>query len=345
MHNRRCCILAVVHRTKKLRLFTYSIIGYMMLAFIWWAVLLYTKNEDAFQAKAELLKIGLVAEQIVDNKTSFEKHPSYLELRKTYDRQVYMILAEGLVFILTLVAGIYLINRSYRKEVESVKQQRNFLLSITHELKSPLAAIRLSLDTLKKRDLNLEMKNKVTSIGLQETSRLTSLVEDLLLSSKLDTSYKPNLEPIDLKETAEAWINQMQIKYAEFTFNLTCEGDEFMILADHNGINSIFSNLLENAVKYRGDCTTFLVKLKEKEDSLQISFLDYGVGISNFEKKKVKNKFYRVGNEDTRKTKGSGLGLYIVDKVVEAHAGNLTIQDNQPKGTIFTVTFPFGQTD
>lgn len=315
----------------------------MLLAFSWWSVLLFLKNRDAFEAKAELLQLGMVAEQRIKNIEQFYESVEYQALYKDYHWQELMILGEGVVFIITLVLGVYFVNRSYRREVESARQQRNFLLSITHELKSPLAGIRLSLETIKKRVLKDEMRIKLSENAIGETSRLTSLVEDLLLSAKLDTQYVPNLEPIDLGILGEEWIQRLKSKYPDVNFQLKLEGKELTILGDKYGISSVLSNLLENAVKYLGTGTDVGLGVFERGGDVLIQVKDNGLGIPDFEKKRVLQKFYRVGNEDTRQTMGTGLGLYIVNEVVLAHKGKVTIEDNSPKGTVFNICLPFGE--
>jgi K+-sensing histidine kinase KdpD len=94
---------------------------------------------------------------------------------------------------------------------------------------------------------------------------------------------------------------------------------------------------LENAVKYAENSEKINVKLYKKKDQVAVEIIDEGVGIQKSERNKIFNKFYRIGNEDTRKTIGTGLGLYIVKKVIEAHNGTVTVKDNQPKGTVFSV--------
>jgi len=315
----------------------------MLLAFSWWSVLLFLKNQDAFEAKAKLLQIGMVAEQRVTNDAEFYDTFEYQNLYDNYHSQELMILGEGIVFIITLVLGVYFINRSYLREVESARQQRNFLLSITHELKSPLAGIRLSLETIKKRVLKDDMRIKLSQNAIGETTRLTTLVEDLLLSAKLDTQYAPNLEPIDLGILGAEWIDRLKSKYPNVNFHLRLEGKELTVLADQYGMSSVLSNLLENAVKYLGTGSNVALGIFERGKDVLLQVKDDGLGIPASEKKKVLQKFYRVGNEDTRQTMGTGLGLYIVSEVVRAHQGTVNIEDNTPKGTVFNICLPFGE--
>ena len=335
--------LAGVPRVRQLRRITLLIIAYLIFALGWWSVLLNTKNRDAFEAKAALLELGLVAEGRIGDRAELIRQPEYRALERSYRRQGNMIIAEALVLCLSLGAAIYFVNRTARKEVEAARQQRNFLLSITHELKSPLAGIRLALETMRRRVLPEEMRATLTTRALDETTRLTTLVEDLLLSARLDTQYEPNLEPIDLGVLGRDWVERMAAKYPEVAFALELDGEEFSVLADRYGINSVLSNLLENAVKYLGDGSSVKVVVCERGRDVHIEVRDDGLGISDEEKARVFDKFYRIGNEDTRSTKGTGLGLYIVHEVIRAHKGSVSVRDNVPRGTVFAICLPFGE--
>ena len=337
--------LAGVKRARVLRVLTRAIMAYMFLAFAWWAVLLWLKNRDAFAARAQATELVLAAEGQIATAEDWLQSAEYEELATLYRKDNYQIIGEALVFVLTLLAGVYLVNLSYRREVESARQQRNFLLSITHELKSPLAGIRLSLETINRRQLTPEQQRRFTDQGLSETGRLTSLVEDLLLSARLDSSYEPNREPLDLRAVAESWIERMRLKYQDIKFRLELEGQELTILADHYGVNSVLSNLLENAVKYIGDGDEVALSVRERGADVQIQVSDNGVGIPEPDRASVFDKFYRVGNEDTRSTKGTGLGLYIVKEVIHAHGGSVSLRPNLPRGSVFEICLPFGEQD
>lgn len=330
----------------RLRLVSYGVIAYMLMAFAWWSVLLFTKNRDAFYAKRDLLRIGMVAEGLISNNEEFFASPRYQMLERQYRRQEWMIFGEALFFVLSLVGGIWLINRGYHKEVMAAKQRRNFLLSITHELKSPLASIRLVLETLLKRgQLRREQVEKLAENGLFETDRLHMLVEDLLLSAKLETAYQPYTEPINLADLLQDLIDKLQTKYPKVEFSYCEDVHDSTIIGDKSGLTSVALNLLENAVKYSPDQPQIDVRLLQNNGKLRFDVADHGIGISDKEKALIFEKFYRVGSEDTRKTKGTGLGLYIVDQIVRAHHGTISVLDNEPRGTIFSIELPTRQQD
>ena len=181
--------------------------------------------------------------------------------------------------------------------------------------------------------------DKFSNNALQETERLNTLVNDLLLSAKLESAYQPLTEEIHLQELLEGIIHKLETKYpnARFTFD---HEDIPYILGDRLGLTSVALNLLENAIKYSSNEPKIHVLLNQEDDRILLSIADNGIGISDKEKKKIFEKFYRVGNEDTRQTKGTGLGLYIVNQIIKAHHGQIRVLDNQPKGTIFRIILP-----
>lgn len=308
------------------------------MALAWWSVLLFTKNRDAFYAKRDLMEIGMAAEGIINSHEAFLQTERYRELSRQYKRQEWMIMGEAAVFAVSLVIGIWFINRGYFKQMLAAQQRRNFLLSITHELKSPIASIRLVLETILKRDLQRDKLEQVSRNALKETDRLNNLVNDLLLSAKLENAYQPHREDIELPVLIEELIQKLETKYPRAEFRLHLGGQPIpAIRADRMGLTSVALNLLENAVKYSPAPPEIDIRLSYQDQQLQLEVADQGIGINDKEKKHIFDKFYRVGNEDTRRTKGTGLGLYIVNQIVRAHGGTIEVLDNQPRGTVFRI--------
>lgn len=305
------------------------------MAFVWWAILLYNKNEEIYNAKADIinLKKGLKA-------TNFDE----IDLKTINDekrRQKSMILGEGAVFTITLLIGIWLINRANKRELETANQQKNFLLSITHELKSPIASIRLAFDTFLKRNLNAKQINSLSKGALYETERLNELVNDLLLSAKLENSYDLNVENINLAELINIVVNKFSESHPSVNISKDIDPNLTKVECDRQGIILVISNLLENGVKYNFNKPKNLnIKLLDNKNSIILEISDNGNGIDEKDKKKIFNKFFRSGNEETRKTKGTGLGLYIVKEIIDSHKGSIELKTNIPKGTIFKIKLP-----
>lgn len=323
---------------RKIRLLTIFIIAYLLMAFAWWSVLLYTKNKDAFEAKAELLRIGMVAEGIYQSETLFQQSTPYRELNQKYTRQEWMILGEASLFILSLVIGIWLMNRGFVKEIDVARQQRNFLLSITHELKSPIAGIKLVLETFKKRALSEDQTRHLTHNALQDTERLNTLVNNLLMAARIEDAYEISLEPHNLNELIEQVISEIRQRNPAVDIHFKPEKD-YLAFIEVGAIHIVLINLLENAIKYsQGEIKSIDISLQQNDQFIDLCISDHGIGIPDNEKENVFMKFYRVGSEETRSTKGTGLGLYIVKGIVEAHKGKIKIEDRIPNGSRFIVS-------
>jgi signal transduction histidine kinase len=324
----------------QLRIISYLVIFYMLLAFSWWTVLLHTKNRDAFLAKNEILKLTLVAQNAIKNEADFLNNPAHIQLKNAYQRQEWMILGEASVFVLSLLIGIAFINRGYNKEILAAKQSRNFLLSITHELKSPIASIRLGFETLQRKKLSEEQAMVLLKNGINDTDRLNNLVSDLLLSARLESTHQLNMELFSLEILIDECIQSIKQKFPSSEINQSKASDIPEIFADYSAIRSVILNLLENAMKYSDSIPEINIKIYPASDKIHLEISDFGIGIAQQERKKIFEKFYRIGNEDQRKTKGTGLGLYIVDQIIKAHNGSISVSSNHPKGTKFNVFLP-----
>jgi signal transduction histidine kinase len=308
----------------------YIVIAYMMAAFLWWAVLLNRKNNDVFILQKQIISQNHPTQNI-------DILPETIVAEKKYFRQKKMIFLEGGVFIVGLILGIYFIQKAYRRQMMAANQQRNFLLSITHELKSPLTAIRLSLETVQKRALTREQYENISKNALKEADRLGNLVNDLLMAAKIEAAYQPTKEPFNIAKVATDCVLRCQTRYPNARFQTHISDNCLIVEADEAGMTSVLMNLLENAVKYSPENINITLSMYRFKNTLHIAISDEGIGISDHEKTKVFEKFYRVGNEDTRSTKGTGLGLYIVEQIVKAHNGKISIANHLPKGTIFKI--------
>jgi two-component system, OmpR family, phosphate regulon sensor histidine kinase PhoR len=312
---------------------------YIFASFIWWSYLLITNNKNIMLQSREILYIkygnhGLSPEQVMQTE-------EYRKLEKQYKNQVFMVIGEGMVFMILLSAAIFQIWRSYRHELQLANQQRNFLLSITHELKSPLASIKLGLETIKKRDLERDAVKKITGNALQDTERLQQLVQDILLAAKFDDhSFKFVLSALNFSLFVNETIERIKRVHPERKI-IAHIADKIIINGDNQALTSLVSNIIENALKYSGPSSEVTITLAAGAENIILQVADEGIGIPDHEKEQIFKKFYRVGHEDTRKTKGTGLGLYIVKEIAEGHLAKIIIEDNQPKGSIFKIMFPF----
>ena len=329
----------MILNSRKIRIVTFVATLYFLLAFGWWWLLLFRKNKENIADKFEIVKLQMKADKTYVDEKQFEQTPQYKSLIHKYDRQKKMIWGEGSIIFLGLLGGVWFINWSFKKEASLSNQRRNFLLSITHELKSPIASIQLVLQTFQKRKLDQKQTEMLLTSANKEADRLNELVNNLLLSAKLETAYEPFIEEINVTHLLNDIIAKMKIRFPKAVFHL--DKNEVPILrGDNQGLISVFTNLFENAVKYSPNLPFIHVKYRYDHNNFIFDISDNGLGVTPTEKKKVFEKFYRVGNEETRKTKGTGLGLYIVAQIVKAHNGTIQLIDNQPNGSTFHIVLP-----
>jgi signal transduction histidine kinase len=253
-----------------------------------------------------------------------------------------MILSEGSMFIIVLSFGAYYMHRSINRERKLQEQKKNFLLSVTHELKSPLASIKLLLQTIQKRDLTKAQIADFIGKSLLDIERLDDMVENMLLASKIDNrSYTFPKANFSLSVLVDSIVNRLQINKCDGSMKIINAEIEPKIefIGDKFALTSVVTNLVENAIKYSGPCEPVDVKLFQKEGKIYLQVADHGIGIADVEKSRIFERFYRVGSEDTRNTKGTGLGLFIVKQVLDKHEASIRVKDNRPVGSIFEVVF------
>ncbi len=252
-----------------------------------------------------------------------------------------MVLGEFSVFFFLLVLGMRRLSKAIKEESDLNRQQKNFLLSVTHELKSPITSIKLYLQTLEKRNLDKAQQNSILHNALVDTDRLDDLVGNLLIATKFENkSYSSPKERIDLTEIVQNCIENFEFMYKDhYKFSADFENN-IEIMGDRMALNAAINNLVENAIKYSPQNSQIEISLLRKEGRINFQVKDEGLGIKDIEKRKIFQKFYRAFNEETRSTKGTGLGLFIVKQVLDHHKARIQVRDNTPRGSIFEVTFP-----
>jgi len=252
-------------------------------------------------------------------------------------KRVTMIMGEGAVFLLLLLIGIWRIRRAIKKELRLSNRQKNFLLSVTHELKTPLAANKLYIQTVTKRDLDKEQSNELLQKAIDENTRLERMIDNILNASRLENNALPaTKEKLDLYKLVE----QVKSRFNTISgvSNIKVEAEEGISLyADYQMTETILNNLVENALKYAGKENDITIYAHKLDDNIIFGVKDLGPGITKELKSEVFKKFFRAENEETRSQKGTGLGLYIVSQLVGIQGGTITCLDNEPKGVNFQI--------
>lgn len=299
--------------------------AYILFQFVWWAyhiVELHGVIRDMELAKSS----GTLTEAI----------------NQSYSNKVKMIIGEGFVFAGLLIFGIWRLNASLRKEADLARQERNFMLAVTHELKTPVATLRLFLETLHTRkQLPEEKKTSILSDALNETERLDHLIENILLSTRLELNDdQVHKESVDVTALVRKVSEKLHRAIGGLhRLNIQVH-DDVVLSADPNMIESLLSNLFDNAVKYSPEGSLISVFLTKTATGVTLAVEDEGSGIPAEERERIFRKFYRIGNEDTRKTKGTGLGLHLVSRIAALHGGEVLVKDGKQKGARFEVFFP-----
>jgi len=316
------------YKTKRLRfifIVYWFLLAYIIAALIWWFIALNRQNEQMALYKTEQLK---------------HDDPKYLDnvqqIQEVEKRKTAQYIGEGSIFLLLILAGAVFVFRAVRRQFKLGLQQQNFMMAITHELKTPIAVTKLNLETLQKRKLDEAQQQHLISNTIQEANRLNALCNNMLLASQMEAGgYAITKEEINLSDLVNGCVNDFAIRFSHRIINAMVDHDLFT-----NGdlllIQMAVNNLVENAIKYSGKESTVVVSLKKQDDSIAFSVRDEGKGIPDEEKKKVFNKFYRISNKEA---KGTGLGLYLTKKIAQQHQAEIFVTDNMPTGSNFTILF------
>jgi two-component system, OmpR family, sensor histidine kinase CiaH len=319
---------------KRLRRTTFTfwmLLFYIVAALVWWFISLERQNRQMAQKDFQNLFLqekSLSVLQLADKTTSINNQAK---------RNTTKYIAEGATFLLLIIAGAIIVSRSIRQQFRLQQQQQNFMMAVTHEFKTPISITKLNLETLQKYNLDPEKQKKIIRTALDENARLNFLTNNILVSSQLESKrYTAATEELDLSDLLKDCILGFKNRFPDRIFKDSIE-EEVEIKGDALLLQMMVNNLLENAIKYSPKETTITTSLKKYRSGIELKITDEGPGIPDDEKARVFNKFYRVGNEATRKTQGTGLGLYLCRKIAQAHNGDISVTNNEPSGSTFAV--------
>jgi len=249
------------------------------------------------------------------------------------------------LFVLSLlIVGIILTLRATAREIRLAQAKSTFVSNVSHELKTPLALIRLFAETLELgRVRSPEKAQEYYRIINSESRRLTQLINNILDFAKIEAGRKEyQFVDADVAEVVEEVIRsyEYQIINAGFELKTDIQRDLPLISIDRDAISQAVLNLLNNAVKYSDDVKKIAVRVRSHDRYISIEVADSGIGIPRSEHEKIFEKFYRVSTGLIHNTKGSGLGLALVKHIVEAHRGRILLESAPGKGSRFTILLP-----
>lgn len=259
-----------------------------------------------------------------------------------YRGRILMMVSEGAFFALMLFVLVALLWRTLRREVALEHQHRNFLSAVTHELKSPLASMRLSLETVLRGRSDPGASVRFLENALQDAERLQSLVEKVLEVTRYAREGAGlNLSESSLSEVVEGSIDRFLRRITATGANLISEIEGgIWSEIDEEAIALVISNLLENALKYGGAIPRIDVSLIREGGAARLEVSDNGHGIAPDDVPRVFERFWRAGAEMTRTTQGTGLGLFLVQQIIKGHAGEVMVARTGSDGTTFRVILP-----
>jgi len=316
-----------VYKKRRLAFITivyWFLLLFIMAAWVWWFISLQNQNDQMRMYK--LLQLN-------KDDTAYEQNLDLIN--EEYSRKTAQWISEGITFVLVTMIGAVFVYRSVRKQFLLGKQQQNFMMAITHELKTPIAVTKLNLETLQKRTLNDEQRQKLISTTIQEANRLNALCNNMLLTSQIELGgYNIIKESIDfarlVNECAHDFIIRFPLRKIETLLPV-----EAYISGDLLLLTLAVNNLLDNAIKYSGKEDIVLLTMLQTSKETKLQVIDEGPGIPPGDREKIFEKYYR-GN--MRQKKGTGIGLYLTRKIVQEHHGTIRMKDNFPHGSIFEIS-------
>jgi two-component system, OmpR family, sensor histidine kinase SenX3 len=252
----------------------------------------------------------------------------------------------GIIFFGLIIAGLIIYTIFLVREIHKNEQQDSFLNAVTHELKTPIASIRLYLETLNSRQINEPQRREFYRIMLEDTDRLIGTVEQVLKAGEArHGSNKKNWQEVDFSgivlETVQLTRVRHHLPPEELRFGVQPQ-EKLLMKGNPHELRTAVFNLIENAIKYSGDKRDIVVDvLTPHIDTVLLQVRDRGVGIPHSELKRIFKRFYRVSNSATGRVKGTGLGLFIVRSIARRHGGEAFAEsEGAGRGSTFTLRLP-----
>lgn len=325
------CIQMEIFTKKRLVLASivyWFLLAYIVVALVFWFIELEKQNRRMATYKTGELK--------KDDPAFQDKYAAIYDEKK---RKTTQYIGEGCTFLVVILFASIFVYQAVRRQIRLQQQQENFMMAITHELKTPIAVAKLNLETLLKYHLDEAKQQKLMQATLQETNRLNTLASNILVSSQLEGGrYRISIEELDFSELVRTSVTDFKNRFPDRHWRINID-PEIDIAGDALLLQIMVNNLIENAVKYSPKEGAITCSLQTVHKTVLLQVIDEGTGIPDSEKKKIFEKFYRIGNETIRTTKGTGLGLYLVKKIVKDHHGTIRVTNNLNRGCNFTVSF------
>jgi signal transduction histidine kinase len=257
------------------------------------------------------------------------------------------LLVLGIVFFNLLIFGLIVNTTFLIHEIRRNEQHDAFINAVTHELKTPIASIRLYLETLKTRDVDTQQRQEFYDIMLADSDRLSKTVEQVLRAGRMrHRGRRIAKSAINVTEIMRECLELARVRYGlsemHLTYTESPEASNARVSGDIEELRAAFTNLLDNAVKYSDDEVRVVVSVSASDDKrVTVRVADQGIGIQQTQLRRIFKRFYRVPGRFMARVKGTGLGLFIVQSVVKKHGGRVYAESaGLGHGSTFTVQLP-----
>jgi signal transduction histidine kinase len=255
-----------------------------------------------------------------------------------------ILLFLGIVLVLTIISGVVLNTTFLVREVRRNEQKDAFINAVTHELKTPVASIKLYLETLQTRPVDEAKRQEFYRVMLADSDRLLASIEQVLRTGRIGSTshHKLNRSRIDLNGVVEECVSRALALHQISADSLEYHpGQPTTILGDPDEVRAAIANLIDNAVKYSNSPVKVTVETSRLDGNVLVRVKDRGAGIPKIELKQIFKRFYRVPGQLATRVKGTGLGLYIVRSVAKRHGGRAWAESEGPgRGSTFVLQLP-----
>jgi signal transduction histidine kinase len=321
-------------RFRRTTVLYWTLLAYVVAALIWWFISLEKQNQQI----AEKERNYLLEHKLELSQAAFEEQ--WNKIQRAEQKNFTKYLSEGITFLALIGLGASWVYRSVRRRFRLQKQQEEFIMAVTHELKTPIAVARLNLETIQRYPLDEEKRERLVKTTLDETARLNFLTNNILVASQLaGQSFRSERNELNLAGLLRDCIRDFQKRFPNREL-IAHMPEEVVLNGDPLLLQILVNNLLENAQKYAPKDSPIQLNLSQESTAILLEVIDQGPGIPRSERKQIFERFYRIENETTRKTAGTGLGLYLCKKIAANHQATISVSDHLPRGSNFAVVFP-----
>jgi signal transduction histidine kinase len=320
-------------RFRRTTVLYWTLLAYVVAALIWWFISLEKQNQQI----AEKERNYLLEHKLELSQAAFEEQ--WNKIQRAEQKNFTKYLSEGITFLALIGLGASWVYRSVRRRFRLQKQQEEFIMAVTHELKTPIAVARLNLETIQRYPLDEEKRERLVKTTLDETARLNFLTNNILVASQLaGQSFRSERNELNLAGLLRDCIRDFQKRFPNREL-IAHMPEEVVLNGDPLLLQILVNNLLENAQKYAPKDSPIQLNLSQESTAILLEVIDQGPGIPRSERKQIFERFYRIENETTRKTAGTGLGLYLCKKIAANHQATISVSDHLPRGSNFAVVF------